>query len=55
MVEDFVRFFEKESRFPIYVDFEGAMMKTFKLVKGHHGFVVLGPEGEVLQRQRRRR
>ncbi len=51
MVEDFVRFFEKESRFPIYVDFDGAMMKTFKLVKGHHGFVVLGPDGQVLLRK----
>lgn len=51
MVEDFVRFFEKESRFPIYVDFEGEVIKTFKLVKGHHGFVVLGPEGQVLMRQ----
>jgi predicted transcriptional regulator len=50
-VEDFVRFFEKESRFPIYVDFEGATMDTFQLAKGHHGFIVMGPEGDVLLRK----
>jgi hypothetical protein len=49
-IEDFVRWFEKESRFPIYVDFEGATMETFKLTKGHHGFVAIGPDGQVLTR-----
>jgi hypothetical protein len=51
MVEDYVAFFAKESRFPIYVDFEGITLETFKLAKGHHGFVVLGPDGSVLERR----
>jgi predicted transcriptional regulator len=42
--------FGQEVRFPLYVDFEGVFMQTFKLPKGHHGVVVIGPEGEVLLR-----
>ena len=51
MVEEYVEFFAKESRFPIYVDFEGITLETFKLAKGHHGFVVIGPDGEVRERR----
>jgi predicted transcriptional regulator len=43
--------FGQEVRFPLYVDFEGAFMQTFKLPKGHHALVVLGPDGEVLLRR----
>ena len=39
-----------EVRFPLYVDFEGVFVDTFKLPKGHHGLVVLGPDGDILQR-----
>lgn len=39
-----------EIRFPLYVDFEGVFVDTFKLPKGHHGLVVLGPDGSILQR-----
>lgn len=46
----FVGFFAEELRFPIYVDWEGELVDVFKLVKGHHGLVVLGPEGQVLLR-----
>lgn len=46
----FMGFFAQELRFPIFVDWDGEFLDVFKLVKGHHGLVVLGPEGEVLQR-----
>lgn len=39
-----------EIRFPLYVDFDGVFVDTFKLPKGHHGLVVLGPDGSILQR-----
>ena len=42
--------FAEEVRFPLYVDFEGVFMQTFKLPKGHHALVVLGPDGEPLFR-----
>lgn len=40
-----------ELRFPINVDYEGVFATTFALPKGHHGFVVLGPDGAVLERR----
>lgn len=43
--------FAGELRFPLHVDFEGTFIKTFGLSKGHHGFVVLGPDGTVLERR----
>ncbi|MEX1368563.1 MAG: hypothetical protein AB1Z98_35870 [Nannocystaceae bacterium] len=46
----FVGFFAEELRFPIYVDFDGEIVDVFKLVKGHHGLLVLGEDGEVLMR-----
>lgn len=42
--------FAREQRFPLYVDYEGVFAETFALPRGHHGFVVLGPAGEVLHR-----
>jgi hypothetical protein len=47
----FVGFFAEEVRFPIYVDWDAEMVDVFKLVKGHHGLVVLGPTGEVVLRK----
>ncbi len=41
---------EKEVRFPVYLDFEGATLDLFKLPKGHTGLVVLGPDGDILLR-----
>jgi hypothetical protein len=46
----FAGFFAQEMRYPIYVDWDAEMIDVFKLVKGHHGLVVLGPEGEVVLR-----
>lgn len=43
--------FKGETRFPLYADFEGVFTRTFALPKGHHGFVVLGPDGSVLERR----
>jgi hypothetical protein len=47
----FVGFFAQELRFPIFVDWDGEMVDVFKLVKGHHGLVVLGPDGQVMLRK----
>ncbi len=50
-IEDtIVKHMREESQWPIYLDFDGAMISTFKLPKGHTGFVALGPEGEILLR-----
>ncbi len=43
--------FASELRYPLHVDFEGEFLRTFSLSKGHHGFVVLGPDGAVLERR----
>ena len=42
--------YAKEMRFPLYIDYEGVFVDTFKLPKGHHGLVVIGPEGEIVMR-----
>ncbi len=39
-----------EVRFPLYVDYQGTFINTFKLPKGHHGLVVLDPDGSVVTR-----
>lgn len=49
-VSRFLGFFADEVRFPVYVDFDAEALDVFKLAKGHHGFVVLDPQGEVLLR-----
>lgn len=46
----FIGFFANEVRFPIHVDWDSEMVDVFKLVKGHHGLVVLGPDGQVVMR-----
>jgi hypothetical protein len=43
--------FGQETRYPIYGDFEGQFRKVFKLPQGHHGFIVIGPDGDVLMRR----
>jgi hypothetical protein len=49
-IEATMRSYGDEVRFPLYIDYEGAFITTFKLPKGHHGLVVLGPDGAVKQR-----
>ena len=44
-------YFGAEMRYPAYIDFQGAFLTTFQLPKGHHGFVVMGPDGSVLLRK----
>lgn len=34
-----------EIRLPLYVDYDGAVSKAYKLPKGHVGIIVLGPDG----------
>ncbi|RMH00085.1 MAG: hypothetical protein D6705_01265 [Deltaproteobacteria bacterium] len=41
---------QKEMRFPVYLDFEGAVVERFGLPKGHSAIVVLDERGEVLFR-----
>ena len=49
-IEEFVGPMRPELRLPLYIDFEGAATKTFKLPKGHVGVVVLDPTGAVVYR-----
>jgi len=46
-ISKFLGFFGQELRFPVYVDFDGQILEVFKLIKGHHGLIVLDPEGQV--------
>lgn len=46
-----MEYFGEEMRYPVYIDFQGAFLRTFQLPKGHHGFVVMGPDGSVLMRK----
>jgi hypothetical protein len=48
--QEFVGPMRAESRWPLYVDFDGALLRTFKLPKGHIALLVLGPTGAVLLR-----
>ncbi len=49
-IETTMTSYASEIRFPLYVDYEGVFIETFKLPKGHHGLVVLGPDGQIVQR-----
>jgi len=49
--EGMMKHFADETRYPVHVDFEGVFASTFGLAKGHHGFVVIGPDGAVLERR----
>lgn len=46
-IEEIVAPMRPELRLPLYLDFEGAVTKTFKLPKGHTGLVVLDKTGAV--------
>lgn len=47
---DFVGPMREEMKLPIYIDYGGDFTTAFSLPKGHFGFVVLDPRGEVLLR-----
>jgi hypothetical protein len=46
----FLGFMRQESLWPIYVDTRGIFVETFKLPRGHMGFLLLGPDGEIKMR-----
>jgi hypothetical protein len=46
-IDKFIGFMRRESRLPLYMDYEGAILRGFKLPKGHTGVIVLGPDGDV--------
>ncbi len=49
-IEEFVALMRVEMRIPLYMDYQGAFIKTFKLPRGHVGVVVFGPDSQVLLR-----
>lgn len=49
-ISEFMGMMRDEMRLPLYIDFEGVFFDTFKLPRGHTGFVVLGPDGAVAHR-----
>ena len=49
--EEYMARFGNETRYPMYGDFEGAFRQVFKMPRGHHGFVVVGPDGAVKLRK----
>jgi hypothetical protein len=50
-IDEFVGALQRESRLPVYMDYEGAILRGFKLPKGHTAVVVLGQDGEVVFRK----
>jgi hypothetical protein len=49
-IDDIVKQIRRETRLPLYVDYDGKIIHTFKLPKGHTGLVVLGPDLSVVYR-----
>lgn len=49
-IEKTMTSYAAEVRFPLYVDYDGVFVETFKLPKGHHGLVVLDEAGDILER-----
>lgn len=49
--EEYMKRFGNETRYPMYGDFAGAFRQVFKMPRGHHGFVVVGPDGAVKLRK----
>lgn len=49
-LDEFADAMQRESRLPMYMDYEGAILRGFKLPKGHTAVVVLGRQGELLFR-----
>lgn len=50
-LEPFIKLMRGEMRVPLYMDFQGAFIKTFKLPRGHVGLVVFGPDSQILLRR----
>lgn len=50
-INEFMGQMRDEMRLPLYIDFEGAFVKAFKMPRGHTGLVVLGPDGAVVLRR----
>lgn len=46
-IEEMLGAMRPEMRLPLYIDFDGAITRAFKLPKGHTGIVVLGPDGAL--------
>ena len=46
-IEEMLGAMRPEMRLPLYIDFDGAVTKAFKLPKGHTGIVALGPDGAL--------
>ena len=49
--EEYMQRFGNETRYPMYGDFAGTFRQVFKMPRGHHGFVVVGPDGAVKLRK----
>ncbi len=49
-IEEILGAMRPEIRLPLYIDYEGAVTRAFKLPKGHAGLIVLGPDGQILLR-----
>lgn len=49
--EEYMERFGSETRFPMYGDFTGAFRQVFKMPRGHHGFVAVGPDGAISMRK----
>jgi len=49
--EEYMERFGAETRYPMYGDFNGAFRQVFKMPQGHHGLVVVSPDGTVAMRK----
>jgi predicted transcriptional regulator len=49
-IDEIVHYMRKDARLPLYMDYEGAILRGFGLPKGHTGLVVLGADGKLLLR-----
>jgi predicted transcriptional regulator len=49
-IDQLVTHMRAESRLPLYMDYQGAILRGFGLPKGHTGLIVLGPDGKLLLR-----
>lgn len=49
-IQEFADMMRPEMSRPLYLDFDGIITEAFAMPKGHLGFIVLGPDGEVAHR-----
>ncbi|MEZ4381891.1 MAG: hypothetical protein R3A79_11140 [Nannocystaceae bacterium] len=49
-IDEFMGMMRPEMRLPLYIDYEGVFYDAFMLPRGHTGFVLLGPDSEVVHR-----